>query len=574
MINLDSRLAYWKQKFNPWLIFVILLSSYIPIIGVQLYFRHDDSQTLLWAHEFTGSILNAFNPELWLGEYYKYPGVGGYYRPFESVFVMFLLNLFGPKAFYFQFVNGVLVIGTIVFMYKIAALFSNKVAAFATVVVFHLCFNSILYGNYHIVVPFGYFFELGCFYFAARGLVKNDYRFLLLSLIFLIPATNRQTTAVILPVLVTVYLISYWRDVLPGSKAKYALPAISLLPNLMLPFSSNSSSGTILGATQSLDEMLNFLNERLLFYGGLLTNGITGIIIILILTAFTAVKLLHSIGFWKNMSSRPDKLILSGVLVICVTLAIITAQFAYIGLTYMFSILAYMLITNKRLRFAGAWFFVSLGCFLAIVYYHGAYFLEAAYGLSIVLGIILFETGQKILEYLGIKRWIDTNSRNLAVVGLVFFVGFSIPILKTKNVPWLSNKVEAVRILIDTNQNFEEMLNYLAEEIPRNSEVYTLTNADLGISDKTWRFWSLKDRAEKVKVMNIDDTEAMLKVLGRYDMKLKSASELQYSNGEAARKYFIACSNFEKEKAVGRYSLELLKRFKRGKTEAAVYLLN
>jgi len=245
MVNsgLQNVSVIWYRKVNLFLIMAVLLSAYIPIIGMQLYFRHDDSQTLLWAHEFSGNIVYAFHPKPWLSEYNQYPGVGGYYRPFESIFIMFLLKVFGPNAVYFQFINGLLVIGTIVFMYKIAELFSNKTAAFLSVLIFHLCFYSILYGNFHIVVPFGYFFELGCFYFAARGLVKNDHKSLLISMLFLIPATNRQTTAVILPAIIIVYLISYWRNTF--SESKFNMLCKFVLPLKIVPVDALSENGII-----------------------------------------------------------------------------------------------------------------------------------------------------------------------------------------------------------------------------------------------------------------------------------------------------------------------------------------
>jgi len=107
-----------------------------------------------------------------------------------------------------------------------------------------------------------------------------------------------------------------------------------------------------------------------------------------------------------------------------------------------------------------------------------------------------------------------------------------------QHIPVLGKKLEVVKILIHTNQNFKDMLNYIKDEIPLNAKIYELSNNDLGISDETWRFWSLKDRAEKVKVMNIDDTIAMLKVLGRYDLSLKSTSTIDKSKLEL-QSYFL-----------------------------------
>ena len=559
-----------KNSIDWLLVAVIIISSYIPIVMSQLYFRHDDSQTLLWAHEFTGNVLKVFNPSLWLGEYYKYPGVGGYYRPFESIYILFLLKIFGPNAAYFQFINGFLVVGTIIFMYKIAQVFSGKIAAFLSVIIFHLCFNSILYGNFHVVVPFGYFFELGCFYFAARGLVKSDHKSLLLSILFLIPATNRQTTAVILPAIVLVYLLSFWRNTFPESKTKYMFLSIAVLPNLMIGFSSNASTGTVLSESPNLQTIVSFLYERLLYYGTLLTNGLTGLTVISILTLFVMFNLLDSRDYLRMITSKVPAVVFLIVAALASGLfALIIMEFTVAAIFLSLTVLIFTLMTRKHLRYPVILFFMSLGCFFAISFYHAAYLLEAAYALSIVLGIILYETINK----LGLSfdpKFIPTARRfgvvALGALALILFFWYPI------HVPFISPKFKSVKVLIETNQNFKNMIRFVKDELPMEAEVYELANHDLGFFSATRRSWSLREKAEKVKVMNIENTRAMLKVLGRYDIKLKPARELDISLNGSSR-YFIVCNNYEREIAENYYSLELIKEFRRGNTSAAVYLL-
>ena len=566
----ENSFVKWHTKINIFIIVVVLLSIYMPIIGMQLYFRHDDSQTLLWAKEFTGNIFYAFNPKPWLNEYFQYPGVGGYYRPFESIFIMGLLKIFGPKAIYFQFINGLLVIGTILFMYKIAEIFSNKIAALLSVSIFHLCFHSMLYGTFHVVVPFGYFFELGCFYFTARGLFRNDKKSLMLALFFLIPATNRQTTVIILPAIIIVYLVSFWHQTFPGSKIKFAIPIIAMIPNLMLPFSSHSSNATILNLDSNLMGKFNFIFERILFYGSLLTRGMTGFIILFCLLGFLLIRILGTQGFFKKLLFKKQYLLLIGLPILCGLMTIVVMKLNILAIVVFFLVMIYVLIIHKNLRYAGMWFFVSLGCFLSILMYHNAYLLEAAYGLSVVLGIVLFKCVNTIVHSFNLKRFYHRNFKKLIVIGIIGMVTFCIVFTNTRYDALFFRKFEAVQVLIQTNKNFKDLIYYIKNELPLNAKIYELSIDDLGIRFETWRFWSLKEKAEKIKVMEIIDTVAMLKVLDRYDLSLESVSRFDNSECEMPC-YFIACNKFEKDIAEKKYDLHVIRRFQRGNTEAVLY---
>jgi len=551
-------------RFNPFIILTIILSSYIPILGVQLYFRHDDAGTLLWALEFKKFFLYAFDPRPWLNEYYKYNGVGGYYRPFESLYIMFLQNIFGPQPFYFHLINGLMMIGTIIFLYKITELLSNKIAAFLSVVIFHVCFHSILYGTYHVVVPFGYFFEIGCFYFCLKGLLGKDHKYLVYSLLFLIPATNRQTTAIILPAMILVYFISNWKGSFLNLKTKLIILFIAVLPNVLIPFSGTSSVGTILNHSTNFSDFFKFLYERYLFYGNILTQGLTGIIVLFIIFFYLIFNFIYS---KKESFSRKNYLILS--VLVSIVLVLMINKLSVLAIILLFILLGVYAFLDKTVRYAIVWFFVSLGCFIIIKFYHGAYLLEAAYALSIVLGMFLYQLLRALEEVFQITKFAKRNIKSLLVFGIVVLGISGVIIFKIDNTPIFSTKREAIEALINTNKNFEDMLKILKTELPQNSIVYELSEESLGTTPENRRFWTLKERAEKVKVMHIIDTEIMMKVLGRYDISFKPADTIPEKITKNS--YFAACNKFERDIAEKKYPLKLIKEIKRGDTEAAIY---
>ncbi len=568
MYNSKSQIIFLNEKgikrFNPFIILTIILSSYIPIIGVQLYFRHDDAGTLLWALEFKKFFLHAFDPGPWLNEYYKYNGVGGYYRPFESLFIMLLQNIFGPQPFYFHLINGLMMIGTAIFLYKITELFSNKIAAFLSIVIFHVCFHSILYGTYHVVVPFGYFFEIGCFYFCLLGLLKKDHKYILFSLLFLIPATNRQTTAIILPAMILIYFISNWRDKFPNLKARLVILFIAALPNILIPFSGNSSAGTVLNYSTNFSDFIEFCYERYLFYGNILTQGLTGIVVLFIVFFYVIFNFIYA---KKESFKRKDYLVLS--ILFSVILALAISKLNVLAITLLLLIIALYALLDNTVRYVVVWFFTSLACFLIIKFYHGAYLLEAAYALSIILGIFLYRLLNGVDVIFKIREFAKRNIKPLLIWGIVM-LGISVVIItKIDNIPVLSTKFEAIETLINTNKNFEDMLKFLKTELPPNSVVYQISEESLGTTPEDRRFWSLKERAEKVKVMNIIDTEIMMKVLGRYDITFRAADTILEKITKNS--YFVACSKFERDIAEKKYPLEIIKEIKRGKNEAAIY---
>ncbi len=553
------------ENIDPYLLLVVLLSVYIPLIGVNLYFRYDDAGTLLWAMDFKESIFHAFDPRPWFDEFNFYNGVGGYYRPFESLYIMLLVKIFGTEPSYFQLINGIMVITTIVFMYKIAVMLSrSRLAGLLSVAVFHLAFQSLLYGTYHVVVPFGFFFEMMAFYFFMKGLYENNFKTILLGFLFLIPATNRQTTALILTAMVTVFFITRWQESTFKFGQRILIFIMAVLPNILIPLTKNSSHATILNQPFSLAGYANYVGERFFFYGNLLTDRLPGLIILSIISIFWMTNFpIHML--FPRTSAKINLIfaIPTSILVTFLALKVKT-----IGIFLVFATFVFLFFTNRELRLVITWFFVSLGLFSVINFYHDAYFLEAAFAAAIVLGILLFKTFVKyqLVFDIHIKPRLEKLALSLAALLFLFF-GYII--WKVPDIPIIGSKVESVKILIETNQNFENMIEYLASELSPNAKVFQLSEEYLGLTMNQRRFLSLRERAENVKVINILDSNVMIKALGRWDIEFKHAEGLTL--GIPENSVFIAHNKFEKRIAERKFDLEPIRAFKNKNTEAVIY---
>jgi len=552
------------RNIDLYILFVVLLSIYIPLIGVNLYFRHDDAGTLLWAMDFKKSILHAFDPRPWFDEYNFYNGVGGYYRPFESLYIMLLVKIFGPKPFYFQLINGTMVIATIVFMYKIAAMLTNRLAGLLSAVMFHLAFQSLLYGTYHVVVPFGFFFELIAFYLFMKGLYESKFKTVIIGFLFLIPATNRQTTALILTAIVVIFFLTYWRKSKFKINQRILIFILTALLNALIPLTKNASHATIFSQPFSISNYASYVWERVFFYSNLLTSRLPGLIILSVILIYWLTK----IPYQKLIPGLNSKLVLILVIPISLVVTFIAIKIQLLGIILLFATVIILFFTNKKLQLVLTWFFISLGLFSIINFYHDAYFLEAAYAVAIVLGILLFNSIELFQKTFAVQ--IEPKTEKLILVAgawLVILMG--ILIWKVHSLPVIGKKVEAVKILIETNKNFENMINYLAEELPPKALVFQLSEEYLGLTMNERRFLSLRERAENVKVINILDSNVMIKVLGRWDIEFKQAEGLTLDIPENC--VFIVHNQLEKSIAERKFELKPIRHFRNKNTEAIVY---
>ena len=552
------------QHIDLYVLFIIILSLYIPLIGVNLYFRHDDAGTLLWAMDFKRSIFYAFDPRPWFNEFNFYNGVGGYYRPFESLYIMLLVKIFGPIPFYFQLINGIMVIATIFFMYKIATMLTNRLAGLLSVIIFHLAFQSLLYGTYHVVVPFGFFFEIITFYLFIKGLRENNLKTILFGFLVMIPGTNRQTTALILTAIVIAFFVFHWSDSKFNIKQRLLIFFLAILPNALIPLTKNSSHATILNQPFSIAGYANYFWERFFFYSNLMTSRLTGFIILTVIFAYWFTGLAN-----KNRFSRLNsKLTIPLALLLSLVVTGLALKIQFMGIVTLYATLSYFFFANKKLQPILTWFFVSLGLFSIINFYHDAYFLEAAFALAIVAGILLFDSIEIFSNAFAIQ--LKAGKERLVLIAascLVLVMG--IVIWKVPFLPVIGKKVEAVKLLIETNKNFERMMNYLAEELPAGAKVFQLSEEYLGLTMNERRFLSLRARAENVKVINILDSNVIIKVFGRWDVEFKHAEGLTLGIPENC--VFIVHNKFEQQVAERKFDLQPIQMFQNKNTEAGIY---
>ena len=538
----------------------------IPLLGSQFYFRHDDASAILWSKEFVYPLHHAFSPDPAVNHFNDYPGMAGAWRPFNFLYVKILWYLFGSNPAPYQIIGGLCFIGAVLSLFGLAAREYGIHAAVLGCLGLFASFHGTMYNLFHIAAPSSYLFQVlmvVCFW---RFLQSGRLTYAIGMVLLFGPSMGRQTTAIILTAILIVFTLErlklrsplWGRTVFAGFVIGIQVYMGTLNPNI--------GYGSIVSILPDTGKAFAFVLERYRYYGSLLTTGLTGIIV---LTVFTAgvfrditVRVQRSRRLaWIDWVWPPAALIAALVLVRAHPHAIFWLTLC----------LAYLFIVESDLRMPLAWAGASLAAYFAVLYYHDGYLLEAAFPLSLALGITATRAGGKIANTL--ERAHVRPRRAAAVVACILAIGAAAVLLAGDRIPFIRERTELITISIDSNKNFAHLMRFLSDELPDNAVVFELDEEQLGTTSLERRFLPLHERASVIKVMNIRDQLVMLRVLEREDIRIHPSTQIGES-GLPPAGYFIALNEFEREIAESRFNLQLLHEFRGSTDSAAIYSLS
>lgn len=554
-------------SFKRHLIFIIIsLAPFvlIPLFGSQLYFRHDDASGLLWAKEYNRPLHHIFSPDPELNRIAYYPGIAGGYRPFTYFYLKILWDIFATEPGPYHILDGLIFMAAVFFLFRLSRYRCGAYQAVLSCLILFVAFHGMMYTLSHGGVVIGFFFQVTLAYLFWAYLDRHRWYHLLATLLLLAPALSRQTTPIILTALLIGVVLNRRGKQALFSPGDIPAVAIVLAGFYLMTLTPGAGRGSIVSIFPDFAQMLAFVFERFFYYGRILTTGLTGLIVLLLFGAGVC----RSVATFLAGKSRSTKVawIWAPAVLLVTVIAIRVRAFGPFWLAFC---MVYLFVLDRELRVPLAWAGASLLSFFSVSNYHNAYLLEAAFPLSMVLGVLSVRllgpvasaAKNRITGYGkgAVSAWI---AGAIAVIALVTAVG-----LKTKLV---SERVDLIRISIDSNRNFRDLMNYMQRELPRDAVVYELDEESLGTTSKSRRFFSLKKRAATVKILNITYTRIMLKVLEREDIRIRSASEWPDPN-DPAEAYFIVLNDFERGIAEAEYRLNLVREFRGATDSAAIY---
>ncbi len=547
------------------LIFIIIsLAPFvlIPLFVSQLYFRHDDASGLLWAKEYNRPIYHIFSPDPELNRIGYYPGIAGAYRPFTYFYIKVLWDIFGAEPRPYHILDGLIFMAAVFFLFRLTRYRYGAYEAVLSCLILFVSFHGMMYTLSHGGVVIGFFSQMVLVYFFWKYLDHHRWYHLLGVILLIGPALSRQTT----PILLAAILIA----VILNRRGKYTLvsardvPAavIILAGFYLMTLTPGAGRGSIASIFPDYAKILAFVGERFYYYGRILTSGLTGLIVLLL---FGAGVCRSAATFFAGRFhlGRIAWVWLPAVLIVTLT-AIRVRPFGPFWLAFC---IVYLFAFDRELRVPLAWAGASLLSFFSVLYYHNAYLLEAAFPLSIALGVVcvrLLGPLASAAKLRAARYGKGAVSAALAVLIVVIVLAAAAG-MKT---PLFSDRVDLIRISIDSNRNFRNLMNFMRGELPENAVVYELDEEHLGTTGVSRRLFSLKKRAATVKILNITYTRIMLKVLEREDIRIRSASEWP-DPSDPAEVYFIVLNDFEREIAESEYELHPIREF-RGDTDSAV----
>jgi hypothetical protein len=566
---MPNEMQHENRKRWLWVFFALLPFITIPILGSLFYFRHDDSAVLLWAKEFVKPFYFAFSNDLDVNEYSKYPGMGSYWRPFIYLYIKLLWLLFGANPAPYYIVGGIVFMIAVYFLFKIAENVSGTEVAFLSCLFLFVTFQKMMYNLFHLSTEVSFFYQLGMIYFFLSFLTKQNWVYLIGVIVFLVPAMARQTTPVILTAIFIITTLSHQAAKIKILNVKNGIIlTILLIGFYIMTFSQIVSSGSMISLFPNITKMGTFLYERFLYYGTILTSGIVGIIMISGLT-FGFVHHLATVVKFKFSSKFLNERTWPIFAIIMVVLLLLIKNIAIYWLAV--SIL-YLFMFDEKLRLPLGWAGASLLSFLSANYYHNGYLLEAGFPLSLALGIITANITDPYMPLLlTIKKKISRRALIFLLGGAL--IGCFVVIGIGRKSTFVQEKFEIIDVLnvaIDSNRNFEQLMDYLQQKIPQNAVIYELSEEEIGTTLFDRRFFPLRERALRIKIMNIEDTLVMLKILNREDIHLYPSSELA-SSTHVTEKYFIALNSYERKMAEDKFQLELIQEFRANYDSAAIY---
>ena len=470
-----------------------------------VYFRADDAYYLEWAAGH-GSPLSAFNPaeaELF-----------GTVRPSVNLAWWGLYHLFGLNPRPYQLVLTLLFGFSFVLFYRLVRVaFSGRIALFSL-----LAYGGVFY--YLTKVVF-WFYDLQ---FALAIFLLN------LSLLWLVRAASgrgvyfifgvlawfgavmaREPSAVIVPLVLAGYLLVQWRreDLPRFRRSAFVVGAMlgaGLLWILLNPYVHGRQT---LAVTGDLGSLFAYATARWRFYSGYLCSQCG--VLMWAGTFYLALRSLLPLSrlgeFWRF--SLP----LAGGAGLALALRPVPA----VALAALLVAFVPLLLRRDAALPGIVWFGAPVLGLMTISFMVRTYLLEASFGAAVIMGVALAEWAERLRW----RRW--ALPRAVKVAAAVVAAGAA-ALAATLVLPRAVGKLEVLRVVSDTRQNFRGAVEYLRDnEDEADVNLVVVEYEDMGL-DYGRDVLPLADgpKAHRQKTMSGDELQRFLRVAGRDNIRVRN----------------------------------------------------
>ena len=553
-----------KKLLLP-LIYALVVSASILLLGVDIWFRNESGTHVLWFQN---------HPGFW--DALKYPGMIHHYRPVAFLMLSVIYHLFGPAALPFILANFIGFLLTLTFFYIFVRSQTGETVAYFSVMALFPLFYHILYYPYNALHGIFYSWDVGWFFLTIflflRGVESTHKRntFLFWTTFFaLIAIGTHAFCGLTLAAVIIVYLIFNFPAVVQNRTASVIGMGISILCLGLIPV-LEPGGGKLL---QSDTTLFRYVSDR--------SELLARILMVSRIAPILFGGMIQTIAgsFARKHSASPLWAIVPAVLVLGLLklLPQPTTQMAL--LLCLAALLIFIIARIPTLRI------FALIALMGIVHYYliksesSNYLRFLIFGITPIIVIGMLKLGEGLLAWIKIPSpSIRLLPRFAAALTALILIAIGLGLM---NVPIARSPVQNIRYLSHLSQTFRDALFLGSKQIPNASQVYFFRGSANDEASKFSRI-QVKDKSalyKKEHLYNLRpakyyEYDNYFAIAGRADLQFHCVEDgINLAPNESA--YLFAFNSDEIKQVKSQYpTAELIFQSQRGKAKAAIFKLN
>lgn len=475
--------AVWLR----WLLLAFFMISWVLIvISFPVYFQRDDAKELYWSqhHSFIQAFIPTVDNALWHD---------GMYRPFREGGYLLLYKLFGLNSYGYHFALGLLLILTLVFLFKLAARIGNYATAYIMVFVWLGAFQFLL-TNVFWFADLPHLVEIALIssglYLFISGLGKSAIKTASGLALVLLAFLAKEPAMIIGPTAISVYLATNGVSrFLWGPRKTASLSILVLLTGPAYVAAFPYGFRRFAAGNASTSAAIGDLLTKFHFYGGILTSGLTGLALLLPAMCYLAMRLVPAKN-GKVSGMFPYAMAASGVMV----LAIMKLHWSALGIVILF---AGALAIPRDRYFLLPWAFLPLAALCSVALMVRTYLYESSFALAMLAAIQAQAVASQLIGW-----WNDQiriRALSYMVVALLVLCGSGLLTVK------LGKQAKLLRLRSDSSMLVSKITPVLCS-LPAGSILVTIDYESLGYSD----ILGHSDVLKHSEVMRLPDEQKVL----------------------------------------------------------------
>ncbi|VVB94124.1 Dolichyl-phosphate-mannose-protein mannosyltransferase [uncultured archaeon] len=479
----------------------------------------------------------------WASEHISQPltllsqGWGNGYRPVINILYGIGYALWGANEAYYYLLNGIFFAGSMVFLYCIIKLISDRLSAIIAVLLYLFLDSSfiLVWKMNYITSIAEMFFITASLYYSIHYFEKSDKKSLVPAALFAIFAFfSKEQSIIIIPLVNITYILYKWKGPAIGKKAKILAIMVNLVPILVFYIAITFLSPDV--AISKSTSLIELAKTRLSYY---IEQELTWQFKnqYLIFLGCIGAFFFHQFKQEKFGGIRVS-LIKNAASVVLILAVFISSQYGnldFISALLILLLALSFIIGDTGQRVGLAWFAAGFAplLFVSLGPVQPTYLAEPNMGMVMFIGI----TVSKYVRYIFSSGYRNPEQKSddsalLHVLGVLNVI--IVILILLAQLPAVSSEIENTnnyhKMMSDIETSFKESIEYLKANVPENGVIYYIP----------------QEQHDKFGgQINSDSLHSLLCLKGRCDIQIKSLSSLNIEETRQKNEYIALISNLD-----------------------------